>query len=252
MLTVGEFSRRCRLPVSTLHHYHDVGLLVPADVNPRTGYRYYDHDQLDVAGRIAAMRSVGLDLAQIGALIDADGSPDSPAWLEVRASLAAAVSDSQRRLRRFDQLMSGTHSPSHMSMPRRHDLTTCWAVTKEVTASSENIERTVRRGLAQLRPTVAPPGRVAATFPLDLDTDEIVIELHVEHTPCAATPDIVSVLSLIHEGPHDELWSAYRRLLDEAAQQGLRPTGHITERYGEPVDGRASTEVMLHIQKEKT
>ena len=45
-LTVGEFSRMTHLSVKTLRHYHQVGLLEPAQVNPDTGYRYYTRDQV--------------------------------------------------------------------------------------------------------------------------------------------------------------------------------------------------------------
>jgi DNA-binding transcriptional MerR regulator len=38
-LTVGDFSRATHLRVKTLRHYHQVGLLQPATVNPDTGYR---------------------------------------------------------------------------------------------------------------------------------------------------------------------------------------------------------------------
>jgi DNA-binding transcriptional MerR regulator len=36
---VGDFSRATHLRVKTLGHYHQVGLLPPATVNPDTGYR---------------------------------------------------------------------------------------------------------------------------------------------------------------------------------------------------------------------
>ena len=32
-ITVGEFSRLTHLPIKTLHHYHDVGVLVPVLVD---------------------------------------------------------------------------------------------------------------------------------------------------------------------------------------------------------------------------
>jgi DNA-binding transcriptional MerR regulator len=44
-LTVGDFSRATHLSVKTLRHYHQVGLLQPATVNPGTGYRYYSARQ---------------------------------------------------------------------------------------------------------------------------------------------------------------------------------------------------------------
>jgi MerR family regulatory protein len=48
-LTVGDFSRATHLSVKTLHHYHQVGLLEPATVNPDTGYRYYSAGQIAIA-----------------------------------------------------------------------------------------------------------------------------------------------------------------------------------------------------------
>ena len=41
LLTIGEFSKMTYLSVKALRHYHDVGLLEPALVDPATGYRHY-------------------------------------------------------------------------------------------------------------------------------------------------------------------------------------------------------------------
>lgn len=47
MLSIGEFSKICQVSVKTLHHYDKLGLLVPAQVDVETGYRYYEAAQLD-------------------------------------------------------------------------------------------------------------------------------------------------------------------------------------------------------------
>jgi MerR family regulatory protein len=39
-LSIGEYSRATCLSVKTLRHYHEVGLLEPAHVDPSSGYRY--------------------------------------------------------------------------------------------------------------------------------------------------------------------------------------------------------------------
>jgi len=36
-LTIGDFSRMTVLSVKALRHYHEIGLLRPADVDPQTG-----------------------------------------------------------------------------------------------------------------------------------------------------------------------------------------------------------------------
>ena len=45
-VSIGEFSRLTHLTVKTLRHYHDVGLLVPDEVDRYTGYRRYGTGQV--------------------------------------------------------------------------------------------------------------------------------------------------------------------------------------------------------------
>ena len=45
-LSIGDFSRATLMSVKMLRHYHQIGLLEPADVNPHTGYRSYWADQI--------------------------------------------------------------------------------------------------------------------------------------------------------------------------------------------------------------
>ena len=48
-LTIGDFSRATHLSVKMLRHYHDIGLLEPAVVDPDTGYRRYGTRQIATA-----------------------------------------------------------------------------------------------------------------------------------------------------------------------------------------------------------
>ncbi|MDX3264682.1 MerR family DNA-binding transcriptional regulator [Streptomyces sp. MI02-2A] len=40
LLAIGDFARMTLLTVKTLRRYQEIGLLVPARVDPDTGYRY--------------------------------------------------------------------------------------------------------------------------------------------------------------------------------------------------------------------
>src|SRR5580693_458448 len=82
-LTVGDFSRATHLSVKTLHHYHQVGLLEPAAVNPDTGYRYYSAGQIPAAQVIRRLRDLEMPVADVKAVLAA---PDADA----RNSLIAA------------------------------------------------------------------------------------------------------------------------------------------------------------------
>jgi len=74
LVTIGTFSLLTGLSITTLRHYDDVGLLVPADVDPRTGYRRYRLHQADRAHRVRRLRSVELSPEDIAAVLDSDDS----------------------------------------------------------------------------------------------------------------------------------------------------------------------------------
>src|SRR5204863_6321244 len=69
VFTIGEFSKVTGLTVKTLRFYHDRGLLVPALVDERTGYRYYDARQIDKARVITQLRGLEFSLEQIAAIL---------------------------------------------------------------------------------------------------------------------------------------------------------------------------------------
>jgi DNA-binding transcriptional MerR regulator len=85
LLTVGEFSRLTHLTVKALHHYHQVGVLEPALIDPFTGYRYYSAHQVEVAHLVRRLREVRMPVPQVRAVLAA---PDGPARIaEISAHL---------------------------------------------------------------------------------------------------------------------------------------------------------------------
>ena len=71
LLTIGEFSRMTHLSVKALRHYHDVGLLAPADVDPASGYRLYTTAQVPTAQMIRRFRELEMPLEQVRAVLEA-------------------------------------------------------------------------------------------------------------------------------------------------------------------------------------
>ena len=69
MLQIGEFSRICQVSVKTLHHYDKIGLLVPAEVDRFTGYRYYQMEQIDTMNYIQRLKRYGFSLEEIQYII---------------------------------------------------------------------------------------------------------------------------------------------------------------------------------------
>jgi DNA-binding transcriptional MerR regulator/effector-binding domain-containing protein len=73
-VSVGRFATMTHLSVKTLRHYHDVGLLEPAEVDPHTGYRYYALEQLPTAQLIRRLRDLRMPVADVRAVLLAPSS----------------------------------------------------------------------------------------------------------------------------------------------------------------------------------
>lgn len=77
LLKVGELAQRSGLTVRALHHYHQMGLLVPS-ARSEAGYRLYNRDDVARLHAIQSLRALGVPLKQIGSMLAGDGS-DLPA-----------------------------------------------------------------------------------------------------------------------------------------------------------------------------
>ena len=100
-LLAGQFGRATRLSPKALRLYATQGLLVPARVDPATGYRYYRPEQIGRALLIARLRRLDLPLARIATLLDLAPEPRDA---ELRAWLAAQRLELQRRQELVDAL----------------------------------------------------------------------------------------------------------------------------------------------------
>ena len=67
--SVGQVARLAGVSVRTLHHYHQIGLLVPSGHTP-AGYRRYVDADLDRLQRVLFYRELGFPLEQIVTLLD--------------------------------------------------------------------------------------------------------------------------------------------------------------------------------------
>src|ERR1700741_5431120 len=74
-LKVGELARRTGLTVRTLHHYDDIGFLVPW-VHTRSGGRVYTADDVPLLHPVLSLRQLGFSLEEIRGCLDrGDFSP---------------------------------------------------------------------------------------------------------------------------------------------------------------------------------
>ena len=72
LLSTGQYAQLVGLSVSALRFYADSGLLLPAQVDQESGYRYYSAEQVALGQKIAALRKLEVPLAELFRLLSAD------------------------------------------------------------------------------------------------------------------------------------------------------------------------------------
>ncbi|MET9444256.1 MerR family transcriptional regulator [Streptomyces sp. NPDC006610] len=86
--SVGQVAGYAGVTVRTLHHYDDIGLLVPSE-RSRAGHRRYSDADLDRLQRILFYRELGFPLDEVAALLD-DPDADPRAHLRRQHELLTA------------------------------------------------------------------------------------------------------------------------------------------------------------------
>src|SRR5215211_5047759 len=117
MRSIGEMARASGLTVSALRFYDQAGVLVPAFVDPDTGYRWYSQEQVKPARLVAGLRRVGMPLSEIAQVLALCGDR-----LAVRRLLDAhlrrledGLADARRELSRVHALID--HEENAMAPP---------------------------------------------------------------------------------------------------------------------------------------
>ncbi|HXW36263.1 MAG TPA: MerR family transcriptional regulator [Acidimicrobiales bacterium] len=105
LLPIGEFAERSSLSPKRLRSYASEGILVPAAIDPGTGYRYYSPGQLHDAQVIAALRQTGMPLAAIRGVLRNPSQASIDAWA---SRLDKDTADRQRALALARSLLAGT------------------------------------------------------------------------------------------------------------------------------------------------
>ncbi|WP_341721355.1 MerR family transcriptional regulator [Micromonospora sp. FIMYZ51] len=105
MRSIGELARASGLTVSALRFYDAAGVLVPAWVDPVTGYRRYTDDQVAPARLVAGLRRVGMPVAEIAQAVRAEPA-DVHRLLDAHLRrLADGLADARQEVSRIRSLL---------------------------------------------------------------------------------------------------------------------------------------------------
>lgn len=122
-ISIGEFARLSRLSPKALRLYDELRLLVPARVDPDTGYRWYAAPQLDQARLVASLRRIGVPLARIKDILALEPVPAaeeiSAYWAGAEAEHAARRELAGHLVDRFRGRKSAMDEVAIRDMPAR-------------------------------------------------------------------------------------------------------------------------------------
>ncbi len=184
LLQIGELARQARMTVRTLHHYDDIGLLRPRH-RSAAGYRLYSQDDIGRLQHIQALRSLGLDLAQIARILDTRTQDIIPLLqrhiehLDQQIKQQERRRDSLRRLTSSSGLASDWHERlewlalcnRYLDPARDQALGLLDAKGQLTPAWRRRLQRLEQLRLARVPPDQVRAGRAAAQWMLALEAE---------------------------------------------------------------------------------
>jgi DNA-binding transcriptional MerR regulator len=235
-LTIGEFSKMTYLSVKALRHYHEVGLLEPAEIDPSSGYRHYRADQVATAQAIRRFRDLDMPLEQVRAVLQApDLTTRNQAILDHLASMQEQLERTQHTVASLQALLSSPTAPQPVTY-RTLPATPVLARRAEVTFDAAG--GWLADALGELHSALDDAGRPAAGPDGALYSDAFFTEgigETVAYVPVADSGDLAlpatRVAVMVHQGPFDDLDQTYGALGTVVAELGLGIDGPIREIY---------------------
>jgi DNA-binding transcriptional MerR regulator len=243
LLTIGDFSRMTHLSVKALRHYHDVGLLEPAEIDRASGYRFYDADQVPIAQVIRRFRDLGMPVDQVKSVLDA---PDIGTRNEVIVAHLERMEDQLEQtkatvasLRAVLEAPLAPAAVEYRSVPATPTL----AIRERVAAADMTEWWTgafleLRKALNETGSERAgPDGCLYPNEMFELEEGEMVAFVPVDRlTGGSARVQAyelppVELAIMLHPGSYDELDQTYGALGTYVAERAIGVEGPIREMY---------------------
>jgi DNA-binding transcriptional MerR regulator len=232
-MPIGGLARLSRLTVKALRLYDAEGLLVPAWVDPESGYRYYRAEQVRTATTIALLRSLDVPLATVREVLEAPDAEALAAVLDAERERAARdLAAREQALRSIARLARSPAAVSYdVQVGRRpaRRLAGLTAAARTETIGPDTIELCLRVA------ALLGDGEITTLYPLDLE-ETFALTAGIVDASAAAGAEEHELpggdwASTLHVGPYEELPVAYAALLEHLRERGHEPRAPIAETY---------------------
>jgi DNA-binding transcriptional MerR regulator len=244
-LSIGDFSRATLMSVKMLRHYHQIGLLQPAAIDPDTGYRSYTADQIPTAQIIRRFRELQMPLDRIRDVLTA---PDPATRTALIAShldaLQSSLAQTQSAVASLRNLLD--RGPDDQGLPVTHkDVEATPAASISEMVEIEGLGLWLRGALGELRATLTAQDVLVAGPAGGIYDDDLFANERGQGTvfiPCVGElqavgrvrPTVIPAAELAtvtHHGSVEGLDLAYGAIAAHVAGHELGVDGPIREYY---------------------
>jgi DNA-binding transcriptional MerR regulator/effector-binding domain-containing protein len=237
-LSIGEFSRLTHLSVRTLRRYHEAGLLVPAEVDDQSGYRYYTPGQIPTAQVIHRLRDLDVPLATVRRILDAtDPGTRSDLVADHLRHLESELDRTRAAVRSLRRLLAPEPAPVQVEV-RSVPAVTVAAVEDDVALDA--VLGWYAGAMAELDATLghppAPAGGVYDNALFEEGRGHVLV-----HRPCDDPPTsgrvhpvelpAVELAVATHLGDHDDIDVTYGEVGAWVVDNALSVAGPVRETY---------------------
>jgi DNA-binding transcriptional MerR regulator len=269
MIKIGDFARLCGISIATLRHYDEEGLLSPCFVQPDSGYRYFEPEQLRQVHRILLLKELGLSLSEIREVLrEVLDMEDMRTLLEgKRVEAQSRIVSASGQIRKIDHHLSTIEK--EYSMPKLEVIRktvpamSVAAIHLEIPTNDqvgellgEAYHELYRLLEAREIPTRGPCLAVWQSAPSDHENESVDAAVPIdirgfEHPRVEGKvlPE-EEMAAVVHVGPFSEFQQCHVALSEWLAANKCRLAGAYREIYHTPPGPNATTEVQYPIAAE--
>ena len=266
MLTIGEFSNICRVSTKTLRYYAEIGLILPDEINPKNGYRYYSIDQLERMLLINRLKDYCFSLEEIKLILDSEEQIDEVLFTALnkkKKEIAVKVQKFENTLHQIDSdILNMRNGKSIMSYMENIDVRLVEIPMMYLLSIRKNVLEhefseeygtcfgQLFRKMEEKKLTAAAPPMVLfhgdEYTPFGLDT-EFAIPIKEYAT---GTRDFRPGLCLktVVQGSYLQLSSVYARQIEWAEREGYENSNALYEVYvTDPTEVSKESELVTEV-----
>ena len=262
-LKIGEFSRLMQVTVKTLRHYEQKGLLIPEEVDPWTGYRYYGVGQMLRLNSIRQLQRLGFSLEEIKDLFEDELHVPSIELLTEK--IEETEKQLQQLLARRSQLLEWVDSRKKVKTMEKFSIQSLpevivashREVIPDYAALGKLCYSVIGPEMQRLGCKCPPPGycftiehqQEYTPTNIDIEYCEQVEEMGSDNSiiQFKRFPEVPKALCMKHYGPYERFYESFTEAFAYLEEKGYKIAGHPRTCYIDGIWNQEDPEKWLSI-----